>query len=214
VVLKIQKANIGDKQMGFQSDMAGLFMGQDSVRDKPTTVTQEGYTQGTQNITPTFSPSVYGQILGALPKVDVEGMMGYGMSYDPATGKLITKRGGSPNAGGAYADKMKRYIESMGSDVYNKQVLPSLQARGILSRPGRGQTSREESQGTQDWGRMMTQQGLQAGSQGIQLEQAAQKDLLSQLQTALGVSAGAVTPATGKNIATTGKQWGTQSTYM
>ena len=200
--------------MGFLGDIAGLFMGQDSVRDKPTTVTQEQYNQGTQNVTPTFDSGVYNQILGALPKTNVQGMMGYDMSYDPATGQMKTTRGGSPDAGGAYADKMKQYIESMGSDVYNKQVLPGLEARGVLGRPGHGQTSREESQGTQDWGRMMTQQGLQAGAQGIQLEQAGQKDLLSQMQTALGVSAGAIAPSTGKNVTQSGKQWGTQTAYM
>ena len=200
--------------MGFLGDIAGLFMGQDSVRDKPTTVTQEQYNQGDSTATPTFDSGVYSQILGALPKTNVEGIMGYGMSYDPATGQMKVTRGGSPEAGGAYSDKMKSYIESMGSDVYNKQVLPGLEARGVLGRPGRGQTSREESQGTQDWGRMMTQQGLQAGAQGIQLEQAGQKDLLSQMQTALGVSAGAIAPSTGKNVTQSGKQWGTQTAYM
>jgi hypothetical protein len=200
--------------MGFLGDYASLFGIQDAARAKPSTITQEGYEQGTQNITPTFDSGVYSQILGALPKTNVEGIMGYGMSYDPATGQMKVTRGGSPEAGGAYSDKMKAYIESMGSDVYNKQVLPGLQARGILSRPGRGQTSREESLGTQDWGRMMTQQGLQAGAQGIQLEQAGQRDLLSQLQTALGVSAGAIAPATGKNVQTTGKRWGTETAYM
>lgn len=195
--------------MGFLGDIAGLFMGQDSVRNKPTTVTQESYGEG--STTPTFDSGVYQQILGALPKTSVEGAMGYDMSYDPATGQMKTTSGGSPDAGGAYSDKMKSYIESMGSDLYNKKVLPGLQARGVLSRPG-GQTSREESQGTQDWGCMMTQQGLQAGAQGIQLEQAGQKDLLSQLQTALGISAGAVSGAKGQD--TTSKQWGTQTAYM
>lgn len=200
--------------MGFLGDIAGLFGMQDAARAKPVTTTQEGYTSGDQTQTPTFSKDVYGQILSSLPKANIQGMMGYGMSYDPATGTMKETRGGSPDAGGAYSDKMKSYIESMGSDVYNKQVLPGMEARGILSRPGHGQTSREESQGTQDWGRMMTQQGLQAGAQGIQLEQAGQKDLLSQLQTALGVSAGAIAPATGKNVTQTGKQWGTQTAYM
>jgi len=200
--------------MGFLGDIAGLFMGEDSVRDKPTTVTQEQYNQGTQNVTPTFDSGVYNQILGALPKTSIQGMMGYGMKYDPSTGTMTETRGGSPDAGGAYSDKMKQYIESMGSDVYNKQVLPGLQARGVLSRPGAGKTSREESQGTQDWGRMMTQQGLQAGAQGIQLEQAGQKDLLAQMNAALGVSTGAVPGALGKNTQQTGKQWGTQTAYM
>ena len=200
--------------MGFLGDIAGLFMGQDSVRAKPTTMTQEGYESTDQKVTPTFDPGVYSQILGALPKVDVEGMMGYGMDYNPSTGKMTTRRGGSPTIGGAYSDTMKKYIESIGSDTYNKQVLPGMQARGILSRPGRGQTSREESLGTQDWGRMMTQQGLQAGAEGMKLEQAGQRDLLAQLQTALGVGTAAVPGATGKTVVGTGKKWGTQSAYM
>lgn len=209
--------------MGFLGDIAGIFgLGSSgnadyaslmaanmATQNQPRTGTKEDYKESTT--TPSFSPSIYKQILGALPGADIEGLYGYGMKYDPATGKMTQTRGGSQTAGGAYSDRMKQYIESMGEDLYNNQVLPNLQRRGVLSQPGIGATSREETLGTKDWGRMLTQQGLQAGAKGIELEQAGQKDLLSQLQTALGVGVGAIPAATGKS--TSGKTWGTQSYY-
>jgi len=186
--------------MGFLGDIASLIGGLGTTMNQPTSATQETYVQ------PTFDPEVYKKILAAMPGVDVEGLSGYGMQYDPKSGKMTTTRGGSQTAGGAYSDKMKQYIESMGEDLYQNQVLPGLQRRGVLSQPG-GQVSREETLGTKDWGRVMTQQGLQAEAKGIDLEQAGQKDLLSQLQTALGVGVGTATTAAGK------KQWGTQTFY-
>jgi hypothetical protein len=198
--------------MGFLSSIANIFSGDSSdygalmaaymaTLNAPKTDTKEDYLQ------PTFDPGVYSQVLGALPKADIEGLYGYGMTFDPATGKMSQTRGGSQTAGGAYSDKMKQYIESMGKDLYNDQVLPGLQARGVLSRPGYGQTSREETLGTRDWGRMLTQQGLQAEAKGIDLEQAGQKDLLSQLQSALGVDIGVVPTARGT------KSWDAQTFY-
>jgi len=186
---------------GGNSDYAALMAANMATMNQPKTGTHENYAS------PTFDSDVYRQILSSLPGADVEGIMGYGMKYDPATGKVSTTRGGSQTAGGAYSDKMKQYIESMGEDLYQNQVLPNLQRRGVLSQPGVGATSREETLGVKDWGRMLTQQGLQAGAKGIELEQAGQKDLLSQLQTALGVGIGMVPSATGK------KTWGTQSFY-
>lgn len=186
---------------GGNADYAALMAANMATLNQPKTGTSEQYIQ------PTFDADVYKQILSSLPGAKVKGMMGYGMDYNPSTGELNTTRGGSQTAGGAYSDEMKKYIESMGEDLYNNQVLPNLQRRGVLSQPGVGATSREETLGTKDWGRMMTQQGLQAGAKGIELEQAGMKDLLSQLQTALGVGVGTVPAATGK------KSWGTQTFY-
>jgi len=188
--------------MGFFENLFGVYDDRG-----PASFSTEGYYR------PTFDPTIMNQIMS---QVGTPQMGSYGGG--DLFGNLFSYKGGqlsmTPGAGPTYSDKMKRYIESTGKDIYDKTVLPALQRRGVLGRAG-GQESREESLATKDWGRMLSQEAQKASATGEQLDitskLGAESNFINALGKAMGMDLGyaglknqaaiaAANLAAGKNI--------------